>query len=83
LIPRRPGVRIKTDRLDARNLALALRAGTLTSVHIPTPEEEAFHDVVRAWQQSKRDVTAAKQRLKAFCCATISLRRTRQLVTRS
>ena len=61
LIPRRPGARIKTDRLDARNLALALRAGTLTAVHIPTPEEEAFRDVVRAWQQSKRDVTAAKQ----------------------
>jgi transposase len=66
LIPRRPGVRIKTDRLDARNLALALRAGTLTAVHIRTPEEEAFRDVVRAWQQAKRDITAAKQRLKAF-----------------
>jgi transposase len=66
LIPRRPGVRIKTDRLDARNLALALRAGTLTAVHVPTPEEEAFRDVVRAWQQAKRDVTAAKQRLKGF-----------------
>lgn len=66
LIPRRPGVRIKTDRLDARNLALALRAGTLTAVHIPTLEEEAFRDVVRAWQQCKRDGTAAKQRLKAF-----------------
>ena len=38
----------------------------LTAVHVPTPEEEAFRDVVRAWQQSKRDVTAAKQRLKAF-----------------
>jgi transposase len=66
LIPRRPGVRIKTDRLDARNLALALRAGTLTAVHVPAPEEEAFRDVVRAWQQCKRDVTSAKQRLKAF-----------------
>jgi transposase len=66
LIPRRPGVRIKTDRLDARNLALALRAGTLTAVHVPTLEEEAFRDLVRAWQQSKRDITAAKQRLKGF-----------------
>lgn len=66
LIPRRPGVRIKTDRRDARNLALTLRAGTLTAVHVPTPEQEAFRDVVRAWQQSKRDITAAKQRLKAF-----------------
>jgi transposase len=66
LIPQRPGERIKTDRRDARNLALALRAGTLTAVHIPIPEQEAFRDVVRAWQQSKRDITAAQQRLKSF-----------------
>ncbi len=66
LIPKRPGDRIKTDRRDARNLALGLRAGTLTAVHIPTPEQEAFRDVVRAWQQAKRDVTKAKQRLKGF-----------------
>lgn len=66
LIPKRPGERIKTDRRDARNLALSLRAGTLTAVHVPTPQEEAFRDVVRAWQQSKRDITSAKQRLKSF-----------------
>lgn len=66
LIPKRPGERIKTDRRDARNLALSLRAGTLTAVHVPTPDQEAFRDVVRAWQQSKRDITAAKQRLKSF-----------------
>lgn len=66
LIPKRPGDRIKTDRRDARNLALALRAGTLTPVHVPTPAEEMFRDVVRAWQQAKRDVTAARQRLKSF-----------------
>lgn len=64
--PKRPGDRIKTDRRDARNLALALRAGTLSAVHVPTADQEAFRDVVRAWQQSKRDITAAKQRLKAF-----------------
>jgi len=66
LIPKRPGDRIKTDRRDARNLALALRAGTLSAVHVPTPAQEAFRDVVRAWQQSKRDLTAARQRLKSF-----------------
>lgn len=66
LIPKRPGERIKTDRRDARNLALALRAGTLTAVHVPTADQEAFRDVVRVWQQSKRDITGAKQRLKAF-----------------
>lgn len=66
LIPKRLGERIKTDRRDARNLALALRAATLSCVHIPTPEQEQFRDVVRAWQQAKRDVTAARQRLKSF-----------------
>jgi transposase len=66
LIPRKPGDRIKTDRRDARNLALALRAGTLSTVHVPTPDQEQFRDVVRAWQQTKRDVSGARQRLKSF-----------------
>jgi transposase len=35
-------------------------------VHVPTPEAEQFRDVVRAWQQTKRDVVAARQRLKSF-----------------
>ena len=60
LIPKRAGDRIKTDRRDARNLTLGLRAGTLTAVHIPSPAREAFRDVVRAWQQSKRPPTGAK-----------------------
>lgn len=66
LIPKKPGDRIKTERRDARNLALGLRAGTLSPVHVPTPEQEAFRDVVRAWQQAKRDIVAARQRLKSF-----------------
>lgn len=63
MIPQRPGDRIKTDRRDARSLALGLRAGTPNTVHVPTPTQEASRDVVRAWQQSKRDITAARQRL--------------------
>jgi transposase len=66
LVPKRPGVRIKTDRRDARQLAMNLKAGTLTAVHIPSPTEEAFRDVVRAWHQAKWDVTKAKQRLAHF-----------------
>ena len=66
LIPKKPGDRIKTDRRDARNLALALRAGTLSYVHVPTLGQEQFRDVVRAWHQSKRDVSAGRQRLKSF-----------------
>lgn len=66
LIPRKPGDRIKTDRRDARNLALALRAGTLSTVHVPSPDQEQFRDVVRAWQQTRHDVSGARQRLKSF-----------------
>lgn len=66
LIPKKPGDRVKTDRRDARQLALSLRAGVLSAVHVPTPEQEAFRDVVRAWQQAKRDITSARQRLKSF-----------------
>jgi hypothetical protein len=70
LIPKRPGDRIKTDRRDARNLALALRAATLTPVHIPTPAQEAFRDVVRAWQQAKRDIRVTSWPGSAWCPAS-------------
>ena len=36
LIPKSPGDRVKTDRRDARNLALGLRAGVLSAVHVST-----------------------------------------------
>jgi transposase len=66
LVPKRPGVRIKCDRRDARGLALALKAGTLSFVRVPTPEQEAFRDLIRSVAQSTRDITKAKQRLKGF-----------------
>ncbi len=47
LIPRRPGDRVKTDRRDARKLAELLRAGLLTVVHPPSPEQEAVRDHAR------------------------------------
>ena len=37
LVPRRAGVRVKTDRLDARNLARLQRAGELIAVRVPSP----------------------------------------------
>src|ERR1700686_337408 len=48
LIPVQPGQRVKTDARDARRLAQLFRAGELTSVHIPNPEEEAIRDLCRA-----------------------------------
>src|SRR5450756_570668 len=53
LIPRRSGVRIKTDRSDARNLARLHRAGELTAVRVPMPAAEALRDLVRAREDRK------------------------------
>ena len=66
LIPRRSGVRVKTDRADARNLARLHRAGELTAVRVPTVEEEALRDLVRVRGELKGDLRVARQRLKSL-----------------
>ena len=66
LIPKRSGVRVKTDRIDARNLARLHRAGELTSVRVPTPGEEALRDLVRAREEVKADKRIARQRIRSF-----------------
>jgi len=63
LIPRRPGERTKTDRLDALKLSRYYRAGELTAVHVPTVEEEADRSLVRYRMGLVRDVTRTKNRI--------------------
>ena len=49
MIVRRSGDRIKTDRRDVINLVVRLfRAGELTSIYVPTPEDEAIRDLLLA-----------------------------------
>lgn len=66
LIPSRPGDRVKTDKRDAIKLAASLRAGELTAVWVPGPEEEALRDVVRAREDAKQDLHRARQRISKF-----------------
>ncbi|MBC8424244.1 IS110 family transposase [bacterium] len=66
LIPRKPGDRIKTDRRDAKKLALYLRAGLLTEVRPPSSEDEARRELSRARGAAKKDETAAKHRVLKF-----------------
>jgi len=66
LIPKRPGDRVKTDRRDAIMLARTLRAGDLTTVYVPDVDDEAIRDLSRAREDAKRDLRAAKLRLKSF-----------------
>lgn len=66
LIPRRPGVRVKTDRIDARNLARLNRAGELTTVRVPTVQEEALRDFIRTREDLKADLRRVRQRTRGF-----------------
>ncbi len=65
-MPKRSGDRIKTDRRDGDALARLHRAGELTAIYIPTPDDEALRDLVRAREDAVGLSTQAKHRLKAF-----------------
>jgi transposase len=66
LIPRRPGDRIKTDRRDAGHLAVLYRADALTTIHIPTEQEEAARDLLRCREDIRADLLRARHRLSKF-----------------
>jgi transposase len=66
LVPKGGSERVKTDRRDAVRLTLALRAGLLTPVRVPSPEEEAVRDLVRARGDLLDDRKRMQQRLNAF-----------------
>ncbi|HET6953481.1 MAG TPA: IS110 family transposase [Acidimicrobiales bacterium] len=66
LIPARPGDRVKTDKRDARRLALLFRGGQLSSVRVPTVAEEAVRDLCRARADMVIDRTRARHRLGKF-----------------
>jgi transposase len=66
LIPRKPGDRVKTDRRDAVTLARLLRSGDLSSIYVPTVDDEAARDSSRAREDAMRDLKRSKVRLKAF-----------------
>jgi transposase len=66
LIPRRAGDRIKTDRRDARQLAVLYRTGALTVIHVPTVDEEAVRDLLRCREDVRGDLQRARNRLSKF-----------------
>src|SRR5438876_3287307 len=67
LVPSRPGDRIKTDRRDARKLALLLAGGLLEPIWVPSREYEAARDLVRAREDARLDRMRDRHRLSKFC----------------
>jgi len=75
-IPRKPGERVKTDRRDADDLARLYRAGELTGIYVPEPEDEAMRDLIRARFQVGKQQHRARQQLKMYLlritCVTVA-----------
>jgi transposase len=66
LIPKGSSDRVKTDRRDAIRLARLHRAGELTAVRVPSPEEEAVRDLVRTRDDLVGDRKRTQQRINAL-----------------
>ncbi len=64
--PQQKGVRQKTDKRDAVQLARLHRAGELTAIHVPNEADEAIRDLTRTRSDAVADLRRAKQRLKGF-----------------
>jgi transposase len=62
-IRRAPGDRVKTDGRDALLLARLLRMDDLTVVTVPSVEQEAARDLVRAREDCRGDLMRARHRL--------------------
>jgi transposase len=55
--------RVKTDRRDAERLVRLLMVGGLHAVRVPSGEEEALRDLVRAREDLRGDLMRARHRL--------------------
>jgi transposase len=62
-LQRPSGDRVKTDVRDARHLARLLHLGEIVAVTVPGVEQEAARDLVRAREDVRKDLMAARQRL--------------------
>ena len=62
-LQRPAGDRVKTDVRDARHLARLLHLGEITAVTVPSVEQEAARDLVRAREDCRGDLMTARHRL--------------------
>lgn len=56
----------KTDNVDSRKIARALRAKTLKGIHVFDRDAEEFRSLARQRQVFQRDLRRSKQRIKSF-----------------
>lgn len=66
LVPRKPGERIKTDRRDAKKLALLFKNGLLTEVQPPNAEQEAARELTRQRETAQDNLGRIRHRVTKF-----------------
>lgn len=66
MVPTAPGKRVKTNRLDSKNLSKGLRGGELQSIHVPTRPYRELRHLVQLRDTHVRQLTATKCRIKAL-----------------
>lgn len=66
LTPIKPGDHIKTDRRDALKLLMMFKAGLLTEVHAPTPEQESARELTRCRQTAQENLKRIRHQILKF-----------------
>lgn len=67
MIPKLPGKKVKTDKLDCRKLAEFYMKGILTTVHVPSEQEERVRDLVRSRKFLSDQTGKLKRHILALC----------------
>ena len=66
MIPKAPGQRVKTNRLDSRALSESLRGGQLKSIHVPSPIYRELRHLTQLRDMLVSEVAGMKQRIKSL-----------------
>ena len=66
MIPKAPGQRVKTNRLDSRMLSENLRGGQLKSIHVPTTLYRELRHLTQLRDAMVSEAVGMKQRVKAL-----------------
>lgn len=67
LIPKKPGEKVKTDRIDSKKLTEYYQKGELTAVNIPDEEEEKVRDLIRSRKFIQDQLKRVKVHILATC----------------
>jgi transposase len=70
MIPRAPGQRVKTNRLDSKGLSENLRGGQLKSIHVPSPIYRQLRHLTQLRDVLVSELAGMKQRIKSSKAST-------------